>query len=320
MSEILLSICIPTFNREKQLRECLNHLLDEYDSDLFNDVEIIISDNCSNDDTQQVIEYFKTKLPLICRRQSSNIGLAKNVKALCDVAKGTYIWYISDDDKLRKNLVRDVILLLRCNHGIGSIFINYRTITGGIWYKGAGGKVSDSKDFVVKNFDKLRGGFMLLSANVSSTHTVKELLNNIDMNVSFALALPLAFPLMSLNCGELYILNGENIINNDVEASWTEQKDDLAVRYRFECIKLLNGFGYSENQIKEMCIRLFVKEKFKVSKALNNIKKYDSRKYEDDASYLNSLLGRTFSIYKNIYIFIPIRELMKKMYRILCTR
>ena len=49
-----LSICIPTFNREGLLRETLTHLREVCDED----IEIAISDNCSSDGTQDVIDSF----------------------------------------------------------------------------------------------------------------------------------------------------------------------------------------------------------------------------------------------------------------------
>ncbi|WP_413853937.1 glycosyltransferase family 2 protein [Candidatus Ruminimicrobium bovinum] len=68
----LLSICIPTYNRSKYLIETINSIIK---SDGFNeqDIEIVISDNCSTDDTSEIIKeltdkyknihYFKRKQP-----------------------------------------------------------------------------------------------------------------------------------------------------------------------------------------------------------------------------------------------------------------
>ena len=60
MKTILLSICIPTYNRSKTLENTLNSLFSnpEFDS---NKIEVIVSDNCSTDDTAQVV----AKYPLV---------------------------------------------------------------------------------------------------------------------------------------------------------------------------------------------------------------------------------------------------------------
>jgi abequosyltransferase len=60
MNTILLSICIPTFNRSEVLDNTLNSLFSnsEFNS---NQIEVIVSDNCSTDNTVQVV----TKYPLV---------------------------------------------------------------------------------------------------------------------------------------------------------------------------------------------------------------------------------------------------------------
>lgn len=57
----VLSICIPTFNRSTYLSNTLAQLTKEKiftDSD---DVEIVISDNCSSDDTEDICRKYVNK-------------------------------------------------------------------------------------------------------------------------------------------------------------------------------------------------------------------------------------------------------------------
>ena len=51
----LISVCIPTFNSEKYIIECLQSVLNQ----TYTEFEIIISDNDSSDDTLNLIESFK---------------------------------------------------------------------------------------------------------------------------------------------------------------------------------------------------------------------------------------------------------------------
>ena len=46
----LLSICIPTYNRSEQLRRALESLVGQ---EGFSEVEVVISDNCSTDGTEE---------------------------------------------------------------------------------------------------------------------------------------------------------------------------------------------------------------------------------------------------------------------------
>jgi len=49
-----LSICIPTYNRAKELDECLSCIVPQImDKD---SIEIVISDNNSDDNTEQIIQ------------------------------------------------------------------------------------------------------------------------------------------------------------------------------------------------------------------------------------------------------------------------
>ena len=54
----LLSICIPTYNRATVLKESLRSLVEQ---ECFSEVELVISDNCSTDDTQSVVEEYAKK-------------------------------------------------------------------------------------------------------------------------------------------------------------------------------------------------------------------------------------------------------------------
>ncbi|MDH0493836.1 glycosyltransferase family 2 protein [Comamonas aquatica] len=91
----LLSICIPTYNRAGFLRECLSSLdLAELDDV----VEIVVSDNASTDTTLDVLEEFKTTLPLRYIVQQKNLGPDRNFDAVITEAHGEYCWLLGSDD------------------------------------------------------------------------------------------------------------------------------------------------------------------------------------------------------------------------------
>jgi abequosyltransferase len=54
--EILLSVCIPTYNRDTYLEKCLQSIVKQVGNNP--QVEVIISDNVSNDNTPDVCEGF----------------------------------------------------------------------------------------------------------------------------------------------------------------------------------------------------------------------------------------------------------------------
>ena len=70
---MLLSICIPTYNRPNQLPNCLHSIyLAKKNSNL--DFEVCISDNGSNYDVTKVVEKYKDKLSI--RLNKNKIGRA----------------------------------------------------------------------------------------------------------------------------------------------------------------------------------------------------------------------------------------------------
>ena len=61
---MILSICIPTYNRVNQLDNCLNSILiSKKKVDNFN-FEICISDNCSEEDTESIIKKYNKELTI----------------------------------------------------------------------------------------------------------------------------------------------------------------------------------------------------------------------------------------------------------------
>lgn len=93
-----LSICIPTYNRSNYLKRFLEKLYAEIEKfSLQNKVEVIVSDNASVDDTQEIVQSF-IKQGLIYKKNENNIGPDANFLKLFEMSTGEYIWLPGDDD------------------------------------------------------------------------------------------------------------------------------------------------------------------------------------------------------------------------------
>lgn len=91
----LVSICIPTLNRS----EYLDFLLGEIAKFQELNYEVVISDNNSQDDTSTVVLRWRSELKrLYYIRQSETLTGPQNACAVCNAARGDYIFRISDDD------------------------------------------------------------------------------------------------------------------------------------------------------------------------------------------------------------------------------
>lgn len=109
MSAPLLSICIPTFNREVYLRACLESLKGSWCPD----VEIVVSDNASTDNTLKLLEIFACELPLRWKQQPTNLGFDRNCAFVVSMARGRYCWLLGSDDCISAGALEPIVKSLR---------------------------------------------------------------------------------------------------------------------------------------------------------------------------------------------------------------
>lgn len=96
---MLLSICIPTYNRVSSLNNCLNSIL--IAKNFFNiDFEVCISDNASSENINDVINLYKKYFRINYHRNKKNYGVGYNILKSVSLAKGKYSWIIGNDDLL----------------------------------------------------------------------------------------------------------------------------------------------------------------------------------------------------------------------------
>lgn len=104
----LVTIAIPTFNRASWLKDCVLSALVQSCSRF----EVLVSDNASTDETQDVLKQFSDpRLRVV--KQKSNIGLLPNWNACLAEAKGDYIVFLSDDDRIAPFLLERCMALVR---------------------------------------------------------------------------------------------------------------------------------------------------------------------------------------------------------------
>lgn len=117
---MLLSICIPTYNRPENLKNCLDSIAKQVSTDF----EVCISDNASKADIGKIIQPFKKKFKIRFKRNKKNLGFAMNVLNVSLMARGRFIWFLGDDDLLTKNSLSFLIKLIKKNKKINFFWIN----------------------------------------------------------------------------------------------------------------------------------------------------------------------------------------------------
>jgi glycosyltransferase involved in cell wall biosynthesis len=99
MTQPRLTIAIPTYNRAKQLDRQLNWAVNAI-ADRWDEIELLVSDNASPDETPQVCQKWQAQTNGRMRifRQSKNIGITRNCLFCIQEARGDFVWTVSDDD------------------------------------------------------------------------------------------------------------------------------------------------------------------------------------------------------------------------------
>lgn len=121
----LLTIAVPTYNRQASLSLCLNLLARALES-VSHPIEVIVLDNASTDRTLEVIKSFSENLHLpfefVIIQNDSNIGLHDNLFKGMRSAQGRYFMWIGDDDTLNKEEFRKLVAVLDSDGDLPAVF------------------------------------------------------------------------------------------------------------------------------------------------------------------------------------------------------
>lgn len=114
----LVSILIPNYNYAKYLRYCLDSVI----SQTYNNIEIIVQDNASTDNSYEILieyqeKYLKGQIDKYINvgRNKRNVGSDKNSTICANKAEGKYLMFLSSDDALKETYVERCVEILENN-------------------------------------------------------------------------------------------------------------------------------------------------------------------------------------------------------------
>lgn len=113
----LVSICIPTYNSAKFLRQCLDSIV----AQTYRNVEVLISDNASTDDTVSIIKEYVGRYGFKLNINSVNIGAGENFNKLISLAKGDYVAIYHADDIYEDTSVEESVKVLDSDTSIALV-------------------------------------------------------------------------------------------------------------------------------------------------------------------------------------------------------
>lgn len=92
-----LTILVPTYNRSALLRQTLDSIAGQ--TYLPGNLEVIVSNDCSKDDTRAVLDEYRTRMPFLrVFHQEANLRHAGNWEFLLAQARGDLVYLLCDDD------------------------------------------------------------------------------------------------------------------------------------------------------------------------------------------------------------------------------
>ena len=125
MKSGLVTVGMPVFNGERYLKEAINSILNQS----YKNIELVISDNCSTDETQAICLDYSSKDPRVRYiRQIKNSTAVENFRLVLNSARGDYFMWASDDDLWSEYWIENLLVEVNLSKGIASfgcaIYIN----------------------------------------------------------------------------------------------------------------------------------------------------------------------------------------------------
>jgi len=122
----LVSIIAVCYNHSKYAVECLNSIV----SQSYENIELIIIDDCSSDNSVQLIKHWMRKNQVNCKfiAHEKNVGICRTLNEGLEKCCGYYVQLIATDDVLYKNKIKDQVRLLESEKSSGYSYTNFSLI------------------------------------------------------------------------------------------------------------------------------------------------------------------------------------------------
>ncbi|WP_457747072.1 glycosyltransferase family 2 protein [Sulfurimonas sp.] len=301
-SRVKVSVLIPSYNYARYLNEAIESVLNQ----TYENFELIIVDNCSTDETVELVNEYMNKDPRIkLHVNETNIGMFRNYNQALLLAQGEYIKFLNADDKLDSKTLEVFVDILDNKSNI-SLVTSYRQNFQ------ANSKI-DKQDFHGQH----NGREMILHALskinfIGEPTTVMFRRKNLNLGLfdtSLLFFADLDMWLRQLSVGDLYIVNDilSYVRKHELQGTNTLQKNiDQSVFISFQWAEyvrnaiLMNRFGYNLYEGNYQEIKQILKKSSKIPHRLLFVKSTNRQRLRDYFSSINILTYFRYFI-KNIF-------------------
>jgi glycosyltransferase involved in cell wall biosynthesis len=110
-----VSICVPVYNGEKYLEQCLDCILNQS----FSDLEVVVIDDHSDDMSFEIAKKYKTiDYRVRVFRNERNLGLARNWNRCVELSHGEWIKFVFQDDVIELNCLEKMMNMATLERGL----------------------------------------------------------------------------------------------------------------------------------------------------------------------------------------------------------
>lgn len=121
-----VSVIIPNYNHSQFLPQRIESVLNQ----TFQDFELILLDDCSPDNSREVLEQYKTnpKVSQIIFNTKNSGSTFKQWKKGIGLTTGEYIWLAESDDYCEPNFLNDLVSILDSHPNVGIAYCQSRSV------------------------------------------------------------------------------------------------------------------------------------------------------------------------------------------------
>lgn len=236
---MLLTIAIPTYNRNETLSNNLGFLLLQND---IHNVEIIILDNASVIPVAENIGHLIPQYPnLKIIRNCFNVGMSGNFLKCLEHSNGEWIWVLGDDDRPMEDCITNILTIIRLHNDY--LYINFKSNL-------AVNRLNNYSTLGIEEFVQNLDSFSNLLFFTSGIYNkrIKENLR-IAYLYSYSLAPHIAILMISMNINSKVFFSNQEIVfrsneNNKSGKSWSMLSLSMALGTLSDLPLKISNNGY----------------------------------------------------------------------------
>lgn len=200
----LVSVIIPVYNAEKYLEECIDSVINQ----TYKNIELILINDGSTDNSQDICERYKNKYSNINLFNITNHGVSYSRNFGISKSSGEYIIFIDADDYIEKNMIFDLVKIKE-EDTTNTIIFNYSKV-----YIDNKVEIANIPELIIEKQDLLNNFFfyynkMILNQPWNKLYDSKIIKkNNINFDINLAIGEDLMFNLEYFKyCNKFRIIN-----------------------------------------------------------------------------------------------------------------